>query len=217
MSGCSHPATKHKEGKGTCATGKCQVVHTLLQNTKKGRVLVQPANVRLFIHCYKTQRREGYLCNRQMSGSSHPATKHKAALGVTCLTPESVPGTCLTPDSVPVTYPIPDRVPMIRRTPDSVHMACIPPKVFLSLIAFLRHVIITTGSVPVTCLTPDSVPPSHLSLCGRGEDDLEDAVLLGVLLVANHVLRSNLHSHFASASVDVVGCAQANANRQDRQ
>ena len=64
MSGCSHPATKHKEGKGTCATGKCQAVHTLQQNTKKGRVLVQPANVRLFIHCYKTQRREGYLCNR---------------------------------------------------------------------------------------------------------------------------------------------------------
>ena len=136
---------------------------------------------------------------------------------VICLTPDSVPVTRLTPDSVPVACHTPDTVPVTCLTPDSVHMVCIPPKVFLSLIVFLRHVIITTGSVPVTCLTPDSVPPSHLSLCGRGEDDLEDAVLLGVLLVANHVLRSNLHSHFASASVDVVGRAHANANRQDRQ
>ena len=129
---------------------------------------------------------------------------------MTCLTPDTVPVTRLTPHSVPVTCLAPDSVPMTCLTPDSVAVTCLTPD-------SVPVTGLTPDSVPVTCLTPDGVPPSHLSLCGRGEDDLEDAVLLGVLLVANHVLRSNLHSHLASAPVDVVGCAQANATRQDRQ
>ena len=108
MSGCLNPATKHKAALGrvlvqpanvglfipcnktqsgyalgTCVTGKCRFVHTPQQNTKKGMVLVQPVNVRLFKPCtHKNTKRQciGYLCNRQMSGCSYPATKHKTVM-----------------------------------------------------------------------------------------------------------------------------------------